>query len=1221
MPSDADLQRWLDAYGAEGATPEVLALAATLDDATGDAAMMFRCARADALALAQRPGEAAVLLASALAMDDAEHLASVAAFARYSLALLRCDTGAIAAAMALRPALLADAASPDLDASARVDAGLLAVRLGLHDVPATTLLDELGALAAVDAMADAARRELHALRALAHVRNGDPSAADASLAALDALSKEATVHALVEVARAAHRQGDNGDAIRWCKLLLARRPPAPWRDAARLCLGMAAWHSGRYDESDAAFAAILAAPDASDEDRATAHLDRFLLSTTRGLPIPRADVDALFAADADESPAPAILHHARGQYLMLQDGRLDDALRAFDTALTFLDPVADAAHVVETRCMRALVLAAQHRFDEATRGIAEAEAAMADAGETLRARFAQLRAYVYSIRHDAAPGALPGDPARIDVDFALAERGFAAAGRTEAVEAVRLERACIAAARGDADAALAYVAAAVEDPDARARAWLTCADAAHGGGAFDAAVALCDAVIAAEPAPARSTLDGARLLRVISRTVFDGRGALDEATRLLATGTLQGAYAVQLRVNRIGMLADLGEPVPPEERAFLFSDACAAEARWPDTVRAIRAVLLLGGASPEDAKDALADFEDDGVAWPLLGHRHLLLAQAHTRTGHLDAARESLRRGLDVIERVADSLRPPLLMMAGATQTALGDARGACESLGRSLAILDARGLRNETHRAARIHLAVARALDDEAGTAAAAADLEALLAEPEIAEDGGTRALALQMLGMVSESLPRLVEASEAFEAVGDRGGAALASELAMQLALEVPDLAAGCAQGDRALRITEALRSTLDDGPDRAALRRSAGHRAAMLVDLLVRSGDEEAAMRVPSRFHHPDGWANAPPVDLDALAASLPTDALAVEYLVGEEEVVAVVVHRDGRALLRTPWARDDGAAIAQLETCGALLSETCSAGDARALERALARLSERLVQPLRPYLAGRRRLIVGAGLELGVVPFAAMRIGADEPSLLDGGIDCARVLSLAPFANAGAAPWSPTSVLLLRGDDALAAGANLAFADHELTAIAARVEASGREVVVAPRRCGDVDLHAQRPGIFQHCDVIHYAGHVRRRPRDDGRGHDAFIFPGGVALGAATLATLALPRAPVVVLSGCESGDVRGGTSDLGGGLVRPFLAAGARAVVSSLWPASDERTFRDMDRLYAAWLAGTPLEGALGSAARARLAEDRAAGVPDAIALLHAATFHVVSRPH
>ena len=81
-------------------------------------------------------------------------------------------------------------------------------------------------------------------------------------------------------------------------------------------------------------------------------------------------------------------------------------------------------------------------------------------------------------------------------------------------------------------------------------------------------------------------------------------------------------------------------------------------------------------------------------------------------------------------------------------------------------------------------------------------------------------------------------------------------------------------------------------------------------------------------------------------------------------------------------------------------------------------------------------------------------------------------------------------------------------------------------------------------------------------------------------------AEKLVGLDLRGTELVVLSACETGlgDVRRGEGVFG--LERAFLLAGARSLVMSLWPVSDESTRRLMTGFYSRWASGLSKSEAL-----------------------------------
>lgn len=79
--------------------------------------------------------------------------------------------------------------------------------------------------------------------------------------------------------------------------------------------------------------------------------------------------------------------------------------------------------------------------------------------------------------------------------------------------------------------------------------------------------------------------------------------------------------------------------------------------------------------------------------------------------------------------------------------------------------------------------------------------------------------------------------------------------------------------------------------------------------------------------------------------------------------------------------------------------------------------------------------------------------------------------------------------------------------------------------------------------------------------------------------------------------MVILSACSTAGVRGAGSEGLLGLARAFLAAGARAVVASLWPVEDQSTARFMSHLHRSLSAGHAAADAL-TAARRAMIEDK-----------------------
>jgi tetratricopeptide (TPR) repeat protein len=157
---------------------------------------------------------------------------------------------------------------------------------------------------------------------------------------------------------------------------------------------------------------------------------------------------------------------------------------------------------------------------------------------------------------------------------------------------------------------------------------------------------------------------------------------------------------------------------------------------------------------------------------------------------------------------------------------------------------------------------------------------------------------------------------------------------------------------------------------------------------------------------------------------------------------------------------------------------------------------------------------------------------------------------------------------------------AAGPGVNHAESEVRAVA-EVWPGARTLV------GEAATAAAVRGMLADHDVVHLAAHgVHEADNPMFASVDLADGP----LFAHELDGLRLPRS-VVVLSACEVG---GATPGLGGellGLTSVLLRLGARAVVASVAPLSDEAAAQVMPRLHAALRATDDPEGALASALR------------------------------
>ncbi len=1154
----------------EGSTPEVLAAAATLDDAEGPAAAHFRFLRALALEGAGRRVDALPLLRSAISLseDDLE----TAARARVWLSDLYVMTGDGASGRALVPALREDLGREGLDVSVRVASGLCAARRLLGFEPAESLhalLDAVETLGPDDP-------ELRATRAAVYAAEGDLPGAESAIGEVDRGPTR------LRLAQLAHRRGDNGAAIRWCHELLAEDPPAALRDGARLCLGMASWHAGRYDDAERAFVAVARAEDGDSADRDAARTNLILLSFTQGRAISAEEEAFLFAPEREELPDVDVLHTARGMFLLFMRGDAARAAEAFEAAIVAVDREEDPDHAVEILALRGLALSSLGRGAESAQSFADADALAPRASPSVRARLSQLRGFAGFAHAD------PHVHASAERDLREAEEGFAAAGRPEVVAALRLRRARAAASRGALEACLSLLdAVACVADDEGVEGALLCSEDAFSGGYPEVVAALCERALSSGPSEVQR--DRARLQRCVALASIDGARALAEADAHLREAG-DSRENRQLRVNRVGMLLDAGRPVPEAEQAFVLDDARLEDAVWPDVVCTVRAALWQDLAMPERAQEELARIVGSSPEGRRLAAlQEVLFAYGRADAGRIEDARASLRRALALAEGVAPPLRGGILVIAGFLQTTIERPEDGRDTLRRCLAEHAERGIENDTTRVARIHLALACAL---AGDPEADRARDALVAMLDALGSEGLRALALRTLGTIDGDPTRLVEAAACFEGYGDLAAAAGALDLAC---IAATDGASGREHLRRALALGERHRAAMRDGRDRVSLRRASGARAERLAVIHALGGEPARAAETILALHGGDG------ASLPAILAAIPPGALAVEYALGEDAVTALVLTDGALSLRRAGWTADDAAALSAVDGLGALLTTGVSPQDVRSLERAVDALSSRLIAPIADLLEGRELVLVAPGLELTGVPFAALAAGPGSPSLLARGVTVARLLTLSQIPTLRSLASRGREARVIRGDDALAAGPELPAADAEVARVAARLSNAGWTL---SEGLGEADSTIGRAG------WIHYAGHIRRSHE----GGDACLFVAGRRLDAEVLRGWSLEDAPVVVLSGCESGAGRGRDSDVHQGLVRPLFDAGARGVLSSLWPVSDERTLGEMERFYAALPGRSPAD-ALAFAARATREESLALGIPEVLARLLAANFH------
>lgn len=333
-------------------------------------------------------------------------------------------------------------------------------------------------------------------------------------------------------------------------------------------------------------------------------------------------------------------------------------------------------------------------------------------------------------------------------------------------------------------------------------------------------------------------------------------------------------------------------------------------------------------------------------------------------------------------------------------------------------------------------------------------------------------------------------------------------------------------------------------------------------------------------------------AAPADLDDVLALLPADSVLIEYFLAGDELVAFVLS-DGDVRVRRGLASrtelEQRVQRIRFQVSRAIASSG-RAIDAGRGERMLADMQRELAATYDLLLASclegigeTRRLVIVPHGPLHALPFNTLWDG--ERSLIER-----YEITIVPSSSVLCQLHTTRA-----GLDAVAAGAPLVVgvADDLAPGIAGEARAIARQV------SGQLLLNAEatsnrfaREAVT--ASIIHLATHGRFLPGQP--------LASGLRLGDRWLTIADIYRlrlaAPLVVLSGCDTGRAAVADGDELVGLTRAFLAAGASSLVYSLWLANDENTVDLMTRFYAAHRAGQTPAAALRTA-QLQLMEQRA----------------------
>lgn len=332
---------------------------------------------------------------------------------------------------------------------------------------------------------------------------------------------------------------------------------------------------------------------------------------------------------------------------------------------------------------------------------------------------------------------------------------------------------------------------------------------------------------------------------------------------------------------------------------------------------------------------------------------------------------------------------------------------------------------------------------------------------------------------------------------------------------------------------------------------------------------------------------------PIALHDLQEALSPDEVFIEFALADPESYAIVATRTSTRLQRLP-GRD--AIRMQIEP----LLKRVRAGEDGTTDAG--RLADVLVGSVTE-LKTRQRLIVSPDGELHQLPFELLT-GKDGRRLLDSHVVSyvasgsvlvvirtatrtatprrALAVSASPPGGTGPIP-SATAVTRSVYDLDAAQLRPLPSADDEARSVGSILGPVGTTVLLG-ETATEAELKRQPLHDFQ---VLHFAVHGIPSTKFPARAA-LLVHPGGADDGVLQAREILMFRlnANLVTLSACDTGSGSVHGQDGAASLVRPFIAAGARAVVANLWAADDTFSLAMMREFYRRLAAGGDIAEAM-----------------------------------
>jgi CHAT domain-containing protein len=403
--------------------------------------------------------------------------------------------------------------------------------------------------------------------------------------------------------------------------------------------------------------------------------------------------------------------------------------------------------------------------------------------------------------------------------------------------------------------------------------------------------------------------------------------------------------------------------------------------------------------------------------------------------------------------------------------------------------------------------------------------------------------------------------------------------------------------ADARRAIATFENQRSNVVETEHRVRLFEDGWNAYDELMALRVDAGDGDGALDIAERARARTlledlvAQRDAQPASLSELQPALPPDTAVLYYVSRADRLWLWIVTRGGTRFFDRP------VSAASLRRTVERLRHALAQETPRSIRAALQDLFGALIAPALAEIAPYPTLMVVPDGALHVLPFAALQDPATGRYLVER-----HVVVVAPSLNIMARPLQPRPrkggrtlvVANTRYVPGLALP-QLAFARAEATAIAA-LYGSRAELLL------DDDATATAfKSRLEDADVVHYAGHAisdARAPEHSRLVLSAAAGETDPAMYASELRNVRLRKHPVVVLASCSTHAGRIAVAEGLQSLARPFLAAGASAVVASLWDVRDSDAAPLLTDFHRRLRAGDAAAQAVASIQRAAIARDR-----------------------